>query len=82
VRPTWLKCLLIAAPFAVLLSDVASWYLTKVWPGFAWVVIGSGAIMGMSFAAMWVISMWQMWFGQVPAGVSETGQVPCIHADN
>ena len=79
VRPTWLKCLLIAAPFVVLITDVASWYLTKIWPGFAWIVIISGAIMGMSFAAMWVISMWQMWLGKVPAGVSESGQVPCIH---
>ena len=83
VRPTWIKCVLVAAPFVVLLTDVASWYLTKVWAGFAWMVIISGAIMGMSFAAMWVISMWQMWFGKVPAEVSEKGgQVPCIHGDN
>lgn len=79
VRPTWLKCLLIAAPFVVLITDVASWYLTKVWVGFAWMVIISGAIMGMSFAAMWTISMWQMWLGKVPAEVTETGKVPCIH---
>ena len=83
VRPTWLKCALIAAPFVVLITDVASWYLTKVWSGFAWAVIVSGAIMGLSFAAMWVISMWQMWFGSVPAEVADKGgQVPCIHADN
>ncbi|MEW6676592.1 MAG: hypothetical protein AB1421_01595 [Pseudomonadota bacterium] len=83
VRPTWLKCALIAAPFVVLLTDVASWYLTKVWSGFAWVVIGSGAIMGMSFAAMWFISMWQMWIGKVPTEVSDKGgQVPCVHMDN
>ncbi|MEW5771779.1 MAG: hypothetical protein AB1831_15650 [Pseudomonadota bacterium] len=80
VRPTWLKCLLIAAPFVVLLTDVGSWYLTKVWPGFAWAVIASGAIMGSSFAAMWLISMWQMWFGKVPEEVSDKeGQLPCIH---
>lgn len=80
VRPLWLKCLLIAAPFIVLITDVASWYLTKVWVGFAWVVIGSGAIMGISFAAMWLISMWQLWLGKVPADVdTQNGQVPCIH---
>jgi hypothetical protein len=67
VRPTWFKCLVIAVPFATLITDVASWYLTKVWTGFAWVVIISGAFMGMSFAIMWVISMWQMWFWKVPA---------------
>jgi len=83
VRPTWVKCVLIAAPFLVLITDVASWYLTKVWDGFAWIVIISGAIMGISFAGMWFISMWQMWIGGVPAEVSEKGgQVPCIHDDN
>ncbi len=77
VRPVWLKCVLIAAPFAVLITDVASWYLTKVWTGFAWVVIASGGVMGISFAAMWVISMWQLWFGRVPEAVSENeGRLP------
>lgn len=82
VRPTWLKCLLIATPFVVLIADVGSWYLTKVWPGFAWVVIISGAFMGLAFASMWMISMWQMWFGDVPEAVSEDGEIPCIHGKN
>ncbi len=77
VRPVWLKCVLIAAPFAVLITDVASWYLTKVWSGFAWVVIISGVIMGLSFAAMWVISMWQMWVGKLPDEVRQlNGRLP------
>lgn len=77
VRPTWLKCALIAAPFVVLITDVASWYLTKVWVGFAWMVIISGAIMGMSFGAMWIISMWQLWLGKAPAEVVELeGKLP------
>jgi hypothetical protein len=82
VRPTWLKCLVIAVPFAMLITDVASWYLTKVWDGFAWVVIISGGFMGMAFAIMWVISMWQMWFWKVPAGISENeGKIPCLHTE-
>ncbi|MBP9916344.1 MAG: elongation factor-1 alpha [Thiobacillaceae bacterium] len=82
VRPTWLKCLVIAIPFAMLITDVASWYLTKVWEGFAWVVIISGAFMGMAFATMWVISMWQMWFWKVPASISDNeGQIPCLHSE-
>lgn len=80
VRPTWLKCLLIAAPFVVLITDVASWYLTKVWIGFAWMVILSGAVMGTSFAAMWVISMYQMWFFKPSDELTANkGEVPCIH---
>jgi hypothetical protein len=77
VRPTWLKCVLIAAPFVVLLTDVASWYLTKVWVGFAWMVIISGAIMGTSFAAMWLISMYQLWFYKPSEDlVSQQGRMP------
>lgn len=77
VRPTWLKCVVLAAPFAVLITDVASWYLTKVWTGFAWVVIASGAIMGLSFAFMWIASMYQMWFYKLPDEIAdEQGQLP------
>ncbi|MDP2832915.1 MAG: hypothetical protein Q8Q28_06410 [Pseudomonadota bacterium] len=78
VRPTWLKCVVIAMPFLTLITDVASWYLTKVWSGFAWVVIGSGALMGTAFTIMWFTSMYQMWLGKVPAEVGEDGKIPCI----
>ena len=78
VRPTWVKCVVIAIPFLTLITDVASWYLTKVWTGFAWVVIGSGALMGTAFTIMWFTSMYQMWLGKVPEGVGAEGEVPCI----
>jgi hypothetical protein len=80
VRPTWAKCVVIAIPFLSLITDVASWYLTKVWDGFAWAVIVSGAFMGVAFTIMWFTSMWQMWFGKVPEGVGEDGSVSCIHS--
>ena len=82
VRPTWFKCVVIAIPFLTLISDVASWYLTKVWEGFAWVVIISGALMALSFTIMWFTSMYQMWIGKVPADVGEDGKIPCIHGGN
>lgn len=83
VRPTWLKCVVLAVPFATLITDVASWYLTKVWTGFAWVVILSGALMGFSFAIMWITSMWQMWFYRVPEHIIENeGRIPCVHREN
>lgn len=81
VRPVWLKCVLLAAPFAVLITDVAAWYLTKVWTGFAWVVIASGGVMAISFTTMWVISIWQMWFGPVPQVVRDLeGRLPKLGA--
>lgn len=71
VRPTWLKCLVLAAPFAVVITDVGSWYLTKIWAPFAWVIIGSGAVMGLAFATMWITSMYQLWFQRHPAEWAE-----------
>jgi hypothetical protein len=78
MRPTWFKCVVIAIPFLSLICDVASWYLTKLWEGFAWVVIISGALMGTAFTIMWFVSMWQMWVGKVPTQVGEDGKVPCL----
>ena len=61
-RPVWVKSVVVAAPFVAIVLDIASWYLTKLHPGFALVVIASGALMGTSFAFQWVISMYQIWF--------------------
>lgn len=69
MRPVWLKCLVIALPFACIAADVSSWYFTKLFHGFAWVVMISGGLMGACFAFMWVVSIWQMWFGKVPDAV-------------
>ncbi len=38
---------------------------------FAWVVIGSGALMGMSFAIQVVVSFYQMWFYKLPDNVQQ-----------
>jgi hypothetical protein len=62
VRPVWLKSAVIAFPFLAVIMDVGSWYLTKLNTGFAWIVVLSGAVMGLCFAIQWVVSMYQMWF--------------------
>jgi len=62
----WLKCLILILPFFSILCDIASWYLTKVYTPFAYVVIISGGLMGMSFAAQALISLYQMWFYKPP----------------
>ncbi len=71
VRPVWVKCAVIALPFLALVIDVASWYVTKIFHPFAWVVMAGGAVYGMCFAFMWVVSMWQMWIGKTPKHVAE-----------
>jgi hypothetical protein len=71
VRPVWFKCTVVALPFVCLTLDVSSWYFTKLYHPFAWVVIAAGGVMAMSFAFMWVVSMYQMWFSKAPSVVLE-----------
>ena len=79
MRPLWIKCVVIVLPFLTILTDIFSWYLTKWFPGFAWFIIGSGALMGISFTVQWVVSMWQMWFYTLPPEVEEcNGVLPVL----
>ena len=71
LRPVWLKLTLIMMPFAGVTMDVLGWYVTKVFTPFAWVVLIAGVINGVSFAAMWVVSMYQMWFYKIPDHVRD-----------
>jgi len=56
------KCIAIGMPYAFLLVDILSWWLTKIHPMFAVLVILAGMGMGVSFMFMWVISILEMWF--------------------
>jgi hypothetical protein len=78
IRPTWLKCALIAIPFLSILLDIGSWYLTKLVPGFAWVVIASGALMGTSFAVQVLVSLYQMWTRPPNAVEAAEGRLPLL----
>lgn len=66
LRPVWLKATVIFTPFICIAADVSSWYFTKLYAPFAWVVLIAGGLMGLSFATMWVVSMYQMWFYKPP----------------
>ncbi|MDD1621790.1 MAG: elongation factor-1 alpha [Methylococcaceae bacterium] len=59
--PRKYKYTAIVMPYLFLLIDIASWWLTKLNPHFAWLVIIAGAGLGLSFAFMWCVSMYQMW---------------------
>jgi hypothetical protein len=73
LRPVWFKCVVIALPFVSLVLDIGSWYFTKLYQPFAWVVIGGGTLMGLSFAFMWAVSLYQLWFSRTPAPVVQRG---------
>ncbi len=59
--PIWLKRWTVAVPFIFLLSDISAWYFAKITPGFAYMVIVAGGLMGLSFAAQILTSLYQMW---------------------
>ncbi len=71
VRPVWLKCAIIAAPFVAIMFDVSSWYFIKLYHAFAWVVMGAGSAMGMCFAFMWLVTMYQLWVSATPSKVAQ-----------
>jgi len=73
VRPLWFKCIVIVVPFLTIIFDILSWYLTKLWTPFAWVVLISGAFMGLSFAIQAATSLYQMWLYKLPADLEASG---------
>ena len=73
VRPIWFKCAVVALPFVAIVMDVSSWYFTKLFHPFALVVMAGGGLMGMCFAFMWVVSMYQLWFSRTPSPVAQRG---------
>ena len=67
----WVKCLVMATPFIAIFLDVGSWWVTKVSEPFAYIVVIGGALMGVSFAIQWAVSLYQMWiYKGTPAGKS------------
>jgi len=65
-RPIWLKSIIVGLPFLCLAMDVISWYLVKLYHPFAFITMGAGALQGLCFAFMWVVSMYQLWFSGTP----------------
>jgi len=59
--PVIFKRILVAAPFVFLLLDISSWFITKIIPDFAYVVIAAGAFVGITFSLQLFISIYQMW---------------------
>jgi hypothetical protein len=58
----YLKRIAVVIPFAAMLMDVLSWFITKSIPSFAYVVVVSGALMGISMGLQILLSVYQMWF--------------------
>lgn len=66
IRNQTLKIVMVYVPFLAIFLDIASWWLTKVSTGFAYVVITGGALMDISFAFQWLVSFYQICFFKCP----------------
>jgi hypothetical protein len=59
--PNRWKLILIATPFAFLILDVLSWWLTKYFPAFAWLTMIGGIGYSLASTVMIFTSLAQMW---------------------
>jgi hypothetical protein len=64
----YVKRVAVVIPFLAMLLDVVSWFITKSLSGFAYVVVLSGALMGLSMSMQILLSVFQMWWGKVRVG--------------
>lgn len=55
------KLVLISTPFAFLILDIASWWLTRFWPGCAWFTMIGGFGYSLASTVMIATSLTQMW---------------------
>ncbi len=58
----YVKRVAVVIPFVAMLLDVISWFITKHIAEFAYVVVLSGALMGLSMGIQILLSIYQMWF--------------------
>ncbi len=60
--PVMVKRITVAIPFLAMLTDIFSWFATKIVPGFAYVVVIGGGLMILSIGVQIVVGLYQMWF--------------------
>lgn len=70
--PAWRGAIL-ALPYLTIWADIGAWWGTKYVPSFAWVVVVSGAVMGLALAAQIFVPLWEMWLARLgaPAVIGE-----------
>lgn len=55
------KLCILVLPYVAIWADIGSWWLTKLDPVFAYVVIIGGGLMGISMAVQVLVPLWEMW---------------------
>lgn len=64
--PGW-RALVLALPYLTIWADIGAWWVTRLQPAFAWVVVVSGALMGLALAVQIFVPLWEMWLARRPA---------------
>ena len=62
--PDWLKMVLYILAFSAIVLDIGSWWLAKLAPSHAVLVIVGGVLLGTSFGALTLLGLWDTWFGK------------------
>lgn len=70
--PVWLKRLTIGIPFMSMLTDIFAWYLTRETPEFAYLLVLSGGLMGLSLNFQILLSLYQMWLPAIELAVLQS----------
>lgn len=55
------KRVMVGLPFVAMVVDIASWFATRINADFAYVIVASGTVMGVSIAIQILTSIYQMW---------------------
>ena len=58
------KIILIVLAYIGILGDVASWWLSKLAPGFAYMSVIFGAILGITFLFFFFVPLYEMWLAK------------------
>lgn len=66
ILPDWFQHTLTLLPFVAIFADIFAWFVTKWDPHYAYVVVISGALLGLAWAAQISISLFQIWFSRRP----------------
>jgi hypothetical protein len=62
--PERLKLAVVVTPFLSLLLDFGSRALARIWPSMVYVMMASGALMGIATAVMMLVILFELWFGR------------------
>ncbi|MFQ5777731.1 MAG: hypothetical protein ACE5IP_06955 [Terriglobia bacterium] len=60
--PERVKTVMVVTPFAALVVDFGSRFLTRYHLAFVYVMMAAGAVAGLAFAGMVLVSVYQMWW--------------------